>query len=90
MKKFSWIDILILFLFLLSVYFILIRIFGHSANDLTIIVSLFTFLGSLIFKSIHLSFNLNRELGEFRIKTIHSFKSIKGDINLIKKKLKIK
>ncbi len=90
MKKFKWIDILIIALFLLVVYFILTRIFGHSASDLTIMISLFAFLGSLIFKLTFFVFNFNREFGEFKIKTINSFGRLREDIGLIKKKLKIK
>lgn len=96
MKKFSWIDVVIIILFLLSVYLILTRIFGESASDLTIIVSLFSFLGGLIFKLVFLVSESNREFGEFKIKTIHSFTAVKHDfdnikesIELIKRKLKI-
>ena len=77
MKKFSWIDVLIIILFLLSVYLILTRIFGHSATDLAIGIALSSALGSLLYK-------LNREFGEFKIKTINSFKNIKKDIAQIK------
>jgi len=80
--KISWIDIVIIILFLLSLYLILTRIFGHSASDLTITITLFSLLGGLVYK-------LNREFGEFKIKTVNSFTNLKGDINLIKKKLKI-
>lgn len=80
--KISWIDILLVILFIISVYFILTRIFGHSATDLTISVSLFTFLAGLLYK-------LNRELGEFKIKSINSFDNLKQDMTLIRKKLKI-
>lgn len=102
MKKFSWIDLVIVLSFLLLVL-ILTRIFENSANDLEIIVGLLTFLGSLSMKSITLTYNLNREFGEFKIKTVHSFKNVKdgiseikddtsylkNDLNLIKNKLKI-
>lgn len=87
--KFSWIDIIIIILFLLSLYLILTRIFGHSATDLTITISLFTFLGSLVFKLTYFILNFNREFGEFKIKSINSFDNIKEDISLIKKKLKV-
>jgi len=81
--KFGWLDVLMIILFLLSVYFILTRIFGHSASDLTITISLFGFLAVGLYA-------LNREIGEFKIRTIHSFDNISKDMNLIKKKLKIK
>jgi len=80
-EKISWIDILIIILFILAVYFILTRIFGHSASDLTISITLFTFLVGLLYK-------LNREFGEFRVRTINSFAKLKKDMNLIKKRLK--
>lgn len=103
MKKFSWIDLVIVLSFLLLVYLILTRIFGNSASDLEIIVGLLTFLGSLSMKSITLAYNLNREFGEFKVKTVYNFDSIKeglkkvkedttlikNDLNLIKNKLKI-
>lgn len=87
--KFSWIDILIIILFLLSLYLILTRIFGHSASDLTIIISLSTFLGSIIFKVSYIIFNLNRETGEIKIQMKNSFQKVREDIDLIKKKLKV-
>lgn len=77
-KKISLIDIIIILLSILAVYFIITRIFGHSATDLTISVTLFTLLGGLLYK-------LNREIGEFKIKTMNSFKMLKEDIESIKK-----
>ncbi len=87
--KINLIDILIVILFILSVYFILTRIFGHSASDLTISVTLFIFLGSLIFKLMYIIFDIDKELSEFRVRTIYSFNNIKENMNLIKNKLKI-
>lgn len=81
-KKINWIDIVLVILFILAVYFILTRIFGHSASDLAISVTLFSFLAGALYK-------LNREFGEFRIRTINGFDKLKEDTNLIKKKLKI-
>ena len=83
MRKLNWIDILIILLFLLAVYFILTRIFGHSASDLTITISLFTVLAMALYK-------LNREVGEIKIGMRNGFSRIKEDINSIKNKLKIK
>ncbi len=80
MAKISLIDILIIILFILTIYFILTRIFGHSASDLTISISLFTLLGSLLYK-------INREIGELKIKTINSFERLREDLNEIKKKI---
>ena len=79
-KKIGIMDIIIILLFILAVYFILTRIFGHSATDITISITLFTLIGGLLYK-------LNREFGEFRIKTIHAFKELKKDINEIKNRL---
>jgi len=79
-KRISWIDIAIVILFILAVYFILTRIFGHSATDITISVTLFTLVGGLLYK-------LNREFGEFKMITMNSFNNLKDDINEIKNKL---
>ncbi len=82
MKKFGWIDILIIILFLLSVYFILTRIVGKSASELAIGITLFSLLAVVLYK-------LNREIGEFKIKTVNSFNKLREDTSLIKEKLKI-
>lgn len=91
MVKFGWVDVLIVILFLLSVYLILTRIFGRSATDLAIGVSLFTFLGILIYQNNINTTNhiikLNREFGEFKIKTINSFDKLKEDLGEIKDKI---
>ena len=79
-KKIDLIDIIIIILSILSIYFILTRIFGHSATDTTISVTLFTLLGGLLYK-------LNRELGEFKIRTMNSFNNLKEDISEIKGRL---
>ena len=81
MVKISWIDVMIIILFILSVYFILTRIFGHSATDVTISVTLFTLIGGLLYK-------LNREFGEFKIRTVNSFERLKEDLKEINKKIK--
>ncbi len=80
--KINWIDIIIIILFIMTLYFILTRILGHSASDLTISITLFTLVGSLLYK-------LSREFGEFKTKTMSSFDKIKEDMVLIKNKLKI-
>jgi len=82
-KKIDWFKVLLILLFLLSVYLVLTRIVGHSATDLAITISMFTFLGSLLYK-------LNREFGEFKIKAIFSFNKISNDIKEIKETLKKK
>jgi len=45
MKKFDFIDLIILILFLLAFYFILTRIFGHSATDISIGFTLISGIG---------------------------------------------
>ena len=87
--KIPWLEILLVILFILSVYLILTRIFGHSATDLIISTSLFTFLGGLVYYILDHLIKLNREFGEFKIKTISAFERLKEDINKIKLKLKI-
>lgn len=96
MKKLIWLDILIIILFLLSVYLILTRIFGQSASDLSIILSLFSVIGGLVIRLTFFIVDFNMEFGEFKVKTGHHFEAVKdgfskvkGDMNLIKKKLKI-
>jgi len=79
-KKVDWVDSIIIILFILAIYFILTRIFGQSATDLTISVTLFTLVGGMLYK-------LNREVGEFKIKTINSFDRLKKDITEIKRGL---
>lgn len=76
-KKFDWIDLLIVILFVMAVYFVLTRLFGYSDSDLTISITLFTLMGGMLYK-------LNREFGEFKIRTITSFDNLKKDINGIK------
>lgn len=90
--KLRWINILLVLLFLLLIYLISTRLFGHSATDLTINITLFTFLGGLIY---YLNTNimnhvvkLNREFGEFKVKTINTFERLKDDTKEIKNRLK--
>lgn len=75
-SKISLIDAMIIILFLMEVYFILTRIFGHSATDLTIAITLFTLLGGMMYR-------LKREVGELKIKTINSFGRLNEDIRQI-------
>ena len=81
-KKISLIDVLIILLFLLALYFILTRILGHSATDLAITVTLFSLLATALYK-------LNREIGEFKIRSINTFDRLKDDLELIKNKLDV-
>src|SRR3989344_9382854 len=73
----NWIDILSFMLFALAVFFILTRIFGHSATDLTISITLFSAVGMLLYK-------LNREFGEFKVKITGDIAVIKENINELK------
>ncbi len=79
MKKtvpFTWIDAVIIIFFLLAVYFMLTRIFGHSATDLSITAAFFISLAGFLY-------NLNREFGEFKVKTIMSFEKVHTDLSKI-------
>jgi len=87
-KKLSIADILIILLFLLAAYLILTRLFGHSATDIQITITLFTFLGGLLYKLWGSLYKLNREFGEFRIRTSNAFRNIADDIKKIKKRVK--
>jgi TRAP-type mannitol/chloroaromatic compound transport system permease large subunit len=78
--KFNWIDVLIIVLFIVVLYLLLSRIFGHSPTDLTVSVSLFTFLGAVVFRMQYILLNLSREVGGIKINMINSFKKVsKGD-----------
>ncbi|MBI2671326.1 hypothetical protein HYX16_00150 [Candidatus Woesearchaeota archaeon] len=77
MKKFDFLDFVILILFLLAFYFILTRIFGHSATDISIGFALFSILGSMLYQ-------LNREVGELKANTKFSFKMFKTDMSGLK------
>ncbi len=85
----TFLDVLIVILFLLLVYFFLTRIFGHSATDLSIMIGLFSLLVTLFAKGAYVLYKLNREFGEFKIKTIMSFERMHSDMQKIKNKLKI-
>lgn len=85
----TFLDILIVILFLLFVYFVLTRIFGHSATDLSIMMSLFSVLGTFLAKGAYEVYKLNREFGEFKVKTIISFEKMHADMEKIKNKLKV-
>jgi hypothetical protein len=75
----------------MTAYFILTRIFGHSATDATIIVSLFSILSAFLIKINTSLYKLNRELGEFAIENKHCLTSINKRIDsmevIIKNKL---
>ena len=75
-------------LYLLSVYFMLTRIFGHSATELTILIGVFTILGSLIIHNSHYTLKINRELGELKVETKACLAEIKKDIGEMKMELR--
>jgi len=91
-KRIGWLEIL--FWIVMAILFIMImtKVFGKSATDIQIFLGFFTGLLILMGHIIKLKGDvnhLNREFGEFKIKTINSFKNLKKDISSIKKKLKI-
>lgn len=94
--KFSWVELLAIILFLLSVYLILTRIFGQSATDLVIGVGLFTFLGVLIYNNMSQIAKLSREVGEIKVGVKNGFEKVSVDMKRlsegmqkVKNKLKI-
>ena len=72
-----WIVILILILMILT------RIFGHSATDiqiyLTIVIIMITIMGYIT--------KINREVGEIKTHMMNSFNKIKCDIDELKSKI---
>ncbi len=87
--KVRWPDIIALIFFLLAIYLILTIIFGHSATPIEVTVTLFGGLAFLVYR-------INREVGEVKISIKYGFKKIKedmdiikGNMDLIKRKLKI-
>ncbi len=75
--KFTWVDGLMILLSVLVIYMILTRIFGHSATELTIMITLFTLLGINQYK-------LNRELGEQNMMIKGSFERMRDAVQEIK------
>lgn len=87
--KAHWLEITALVFFLLAVYLILTTIFGNSATPIEVTITLIGGLSVLIYR-------MNREIGEIKTNMKHSFGKIKEDINLIrgdlgliKKKLRV-
>ncbi len=81
-NKFTWIDGLIVLIFMVVVYMLLTRIFGHSATDLAITVGLFVLLFTNQYK-------INREMGELKSNMAHSFNKIREDVGLIRTRLRV-
>ena len=84
MKRFNLIDLFIIVLSLLFFYFVLTRIFGHSATDFTIAIGAFSAIGTLFYKLYSNLYKLNREVGEFKSNTKFSFKNLKSDVSTLK------
>ena len=85
-NKIIWLDVLGIVFLLFAVYLILTIIFGNSSTPIEVTLMLFLGLGSLFGSQLY---RLNREVGEIKVGIIHSFDKIKGDMNLIKKKLDV-
>ena len=93
MKKLNWFEILFWIFIIILIIMILTRIFGKSATDtqiyITLIIVMLTIMGSLV-KIMSYIVKMNREIGEIKVQMTNNFDSIKKDITLIKNKLKIK
>lgn len=76
--KFDWVDVLIIALFVIVIYMVLTRIFGHSATDLAIMMGLF----ALLFMN---QYKINREIGEIKTTMKRSFEKVKHEISLLKR-----
>lgn len=76
MAKINWTQVLSIILFVIVVYMILTRLFGHSATDLAITVGLFV----LLFIN---QYQLNREMGEIKSALKYGFIKVKEDISRI-------
>lgn len=77
-KPLDWTKVLVILLFVLVVYMILTRLFGHSATDLAITLGLFT----LLFVN---QYQLNREVGEIKSALKYDFIKVKEDIQKVNK-----
>lgn len=73
----TWVQGLVLVLFILVVYMILTRLFGHFATDLAIMLGLFT----LLFAN---QYQLNREMGVLQEVIRHNFRKVREDIDDLK------
>ena len=87
-KKSIWnwiLNIILVALLILGIYLFLDRIFGNSPTDFQLILWLAGFFGVAIVKGASLIYNLNRKIGETKIKSFHAFEKIKTDMKNIKK-----
>lgn len=84
-KIFNWIlNVLLVVLIIVGIYLFAARIFGDSPTDFQLISWTAGLLIAGMVKMANLIYNLNREIGEFKVKSISSFKVVKSDIGLIK------
>jgi len=84
-KIWNWIlNTILVLLLILGIYLFLDRIFGNSPTDFQLILWLSGFFIMALVKGASLIYNFNRELGEFKIKSFHSFDKIKTDVTEIK------
>lgn len=84
-KKINWLEVLLWIIMAVLFIMILSRMFGKSSTDIQIYLAFFS---GLIIIMGYIG-KLNREVGEIKIQMINSFKKVKEDTSLIKKKLKI-
>lgn len=84
-KIWQWIlNAILIGLLILGIYLFLDRIFGNSPTDFQLILWLLGFFGAGMVKGVSLIYNLNKEMGEIKIKSFHAFKKIRSDVNNIK------
>lgn len=89
-KIWNWIlNAIIVGLIILGIYMILDRIFGNSPTDFELILMLFGLLGAVMIKGASMIYGLNREIGEFKTKSFHSFDRIKMDMKEIKDEIHV-
>ena len=87
-KIWNWIlNIILIALLILGVYLFFDRIFGNSPTDFQLILWLAGFFGVAIIKTATLMYDLNREIGETRVKSFHAFAKIKTDTKDIKSQI---
>ena len=91
-KKIEWFEILFWIFLIILIIMILSRIFGKSATDINIILTIAAIMLAIMGHIV----KMNREIGEIKVGIKYSFNNIKNDmnsikkgLNLIKKKLKV-
>lgn len=76
-KKIEWLEILFWIIMIILFIMILSRIFGHSATDIqiyiTLVMGMITIMGYIM--------RMNREIEEIKIQMISSFKKVREDIS---------